>query len=204
MWQPRVTHSLYLIIKVVLVNNFIKIPEYPEYGINEKGEVYSFRTQKVLRTWKNNKGRVLVTFSIDGSRKHFLVSRLMGVVFKGLGSLDSSKEVDHINENPQDNKASNLQVLTKEEHLLKTYGVIKKAYCIECNKLLSKSYTKTCRECYLKNNTSGITLEEIIHWVVNYSWVRASKELGLSDNGLRKRYKSLSGKDPKLIKQDNI
>lgn len=187
------------------MSGFIKIPGYPEYGINAQGDVYSFRTQKVLRQWENNRGRLLVTFSIRGNRKHFQVSRLMGVVYLGLESLDSCEEVDHINNHIQNNTAPNLQALTKEEHALKTYGNKKeKAQCRVCEKTLSKSHCLVCRECWIKANTSSVTLEEIVYWVTNYSWTRAAKELGLSDNGLRKRYRSLSGKDPKLINKDNV
>ncbi|MFP9058711.1 hypothetical protein, partial [Enterococcus faecalis] len=61
-----------------------------------------------------------------------------------------------------------------------------------------------CKSCTPKGITINpdITVEQIEYWVSKYSWIRASKELGLSDTGLRKRYKSLTGKDPKSIKKN--
>lgn len=60
-----------------------------------------------------------------------------------------------------------------------------------------------CGHCYsqpLVNN--AITVKDIEYWVINFSWTRASKELGLSDNGLRKRYTKLTGKSPKEIRPE--
>lgn len=78
--------------------------------------------------------------------------------------------------------------------------------CKNCNKEYkpSKSTQKfcsvTCSTNYSRKNSHHITAELIEYWVRKYSWTRASKELGLSDNGLRKKYKMLTGLNPKDIK----
>lgn len=74
--------------------------------------------------------------------------------------------------------------------------------CAICHCEISPKATH-CKSCTPKELTINpdITAEQIEYWVSKYSWVRASKELGLSDTGLRKRYKSLTGKDPKSIKK---
>lgn len=59
---------------------------------------------------------------------------------------------------------------------------------------------KKCSEITVKPEKIEISAEEIEYWVLNFSWTRASKELGLSDNGLRKRYTKLTGLNPKTIK----
>jgi hypothetical protein len=100
--------------------------------------------------------------------------------------LDSDLEVDHIDTNPTNNNIKNLQALSKEDHLDKTLS----------DKGWSRRLPSLPRELKYKD----ITAEEIEYWVTNFSWVRAGKELGLSDNGLRKRYKLLTGKCPKTIK----
>lgn len=53
---------------------------------------------------------------------------------------------------------------------------------------------------FVEKKTIEISAEEIEYWVTNFSWTRASKELGLSDNGLRKRYTKLTGNSPKSLK----
>lgn len=166
----------------------VDIPGILGYRISDRGEVYSDKSNKFLSLWINNRGRVLVTFSINGSNKHYLVSRLVAFSFGLMDSLENDLEVDHKDTNPLNNSLKNLQVLTPEKHLLKT---LKDRGFKKRNKEKFKSFE-------LKN--SSITVEDIEYWVIKFSWVRAAKELGLSDNGLRKRYKLLSGKDPKNIK----
>lgn len=116
---------------------------------------------------------------------------------------------------------NNLQYLTpfdnisksntfKEEYLLeatiaKEYKPVlnpNKKYCKVCSKKLqSRNITGYCREHLPRKE---ISIEDIEYWVKNYSWVRASKELGLTDNGLRKRYKTVTGRDPKNLAKEPI
>ncbi len=183
---------------------FLEIPEYPEYSINTLGQVLSSKSGNILIHHTNSSGYLYVSLWIDGRNKNLLVHRLLARVFKDLPSLDSDLEVDHKDRNKTNIELNNLVVLTKEEHNLKTLkdlGYISKLdrCCEVCGVQISKNAT-LCREHSNPTKNPQITIEEIEYWVRNYSWVRAGKELGLSDNGLRKRYKSLSGKDPKNIK----
>ncbi|MFP9167075.1 hypothetical protein ACLI1Y_17120, partial [Enterococcus faecalis] len=79
---------------------------------------------------------------------------------------------------------------TKQDHRIKT--TVERGHtiggnkCPYCNKQINSS-SKTCFDCKPKSSPD-ITAEQIEYWVINYSWVKASKELVLSDNGLRKRY----------------
>lgn len=77
------------------------------------------------------------------------------------------------------------------------------------NKIVKKS-CPTCGKLLENKNTTGycikhrpvlkeIDVKDIEYWVSNFSWTRAAKELGMSDNGLRKRYKNITGLDPKSI-----
>ena len=183
-----------------MYNNLVKIPEYPEYLINTNGEVFSEKSNRFLRCRTQTSGYLFFSVSVKGIQTNLLLHRVLARVFLDLGSLDSIFEVDHINKDKIDNNLSNLQVLSKDVHNLKTTidsATIRNSRCDLCKNILHKNTkSKLCKEC----NTSKIPLEDIEYWVINFSWVRASKELGLSDNGLRKRYKKLTGKDPKLIK----
>lgn len=179
--------------------DFLPIPEHPEYLVNSKGSVYSTKSNKELSTWINNKGRVLVTLSLNGVNKHYQVSRLVAGVFGNLPSLDSDLEVDHINSNKSDNDIANLNALSRAAHLEKTLGKPFEAkVCSYCGGPVSSKNTKLCLSC-IPLKSQDITVEQIEYWVKTFSWVRAGKELGLSDNGLRKRYTKLTGKSPKDI-----
>lgn len=183
--------------------NMKAIPEYPEYFITENGEVYSTKVNRNLSIQLNTSGYPFFTIQDGGKSKHLLLHRVLARVYKNLPSLDSDLEVDHDDRNKLNFTLNNLIVRTKAEHIEKTIEerglVIGGNSCPTCGKRI-KSTAKTCREHQPKANPE-ITSEQIEYWVSNHSWLRASKELGLSDVGLRKRYKSLTGKDPKSIQK---
>ncbi|QQM13619.1 homing endonuclease [Salmonella phage vB_StyS-LmqsSP1] len=194
------------------MEEFIPIPEYPQYLISRDGRLYSTKTNKLLTLFLNNRNYPYYSLCIDGKTKNLLVSRILAYVFKDLPSLDSDLEVDHNDGNTLNFELSNLIVRTSQEHMAKTLeqrGLSKarESFCAICSKklditnssgLCNTHYQENLRNTGVKN--PEITSEQIEYWVKNFSWVRAAKELGYSDNGLRKRYKSLTGKDPKSIK----
>lgn len=187
------------------LENFKEIPEYPNYLISPKGEVYSRVSNKLLSIRTNTTGYKY--FGVESGTKNVLLSRALARVYKDLPSLDSDFEVDHDDTDITNNDLDNLIVRSKQEHYEKTcidrgVSAPKQSFCKVCGiKIAGKSTycLKHYSETKVKNDT--ITAEQIEYWVNNYSWVRAAKELGYSDNGLRKRYKSLTGKDPKSIKK---
>lgn len=194
------------------MEEFIPIPEYPQYLISRDGRLYSTKTNKLLTLFLNNRNYPYYSLCIDGKTKNLLVSRILAYVFKDLPSLDSDLEVDHNDGNTLNFELSNLIVRTTQEHITKTLeqrGLRKtrESFCAICSKKLDITnssglcnihYQESLRNTGVKN--PEITSEQIEYWVKNFSWVRAAKELGYSDNGLRKRYRSLTGKDPKSIK----
>lgn len=176
------------------------IPEFPEYSISKSGDVYSNHVGRCLSHYLNNAGYPCVKLSLNGKENTLLISRLLCRVYKDLPNLYSRLEVDHKDRNPANFDLDNLQVLTKEEHLKKTLsdrGHLSVHYC-SCGAVRSREATQ-CKSCYLNSVTSTVSKDKIEYWVRNFSWVRAGKELGLSDNGVRKRYRALGG-DPKAIK----
>lgn len=96
--------------------------------------------------------------------------------------------------------------MTSAEHTSLHFKYLEDKICPVCNNTYSPTNSNRIY-CSVKCSQSvykvDISLEDIVYWVTNYSWVRAGKELGISDNGLRKKYKKLSGLDPKLIKTNH-
>ena len=177
-----------------------KIPEFDNYSINEDGIIFSHYTNKERKSYKS--GSYLVTkLRRDGISYTTTIHRILARTFLDLDSFSSDKEVDHIDGNTLNHVLSNLQVLTVEEHKLKTYGERKfpKKYCTVCNKELPnpRSLSNLCEA----HRQITILLEDIEYWVINYSWVRAAKELGMTDSGLRKRYFNMTGLNPSLLKR---
>lgn len=176
------------------------IPGFENYQISIDGKIYSKNVNRNLKSFSNNRGRAVVRLHKDGKAYPLLVHRLLAFVYLDLPSLDSPLEVDHIDGDCTNNTLSNLQVLTRHEHELKTYGSTPS--CKNCGiKIKSNNKTGMCLSCLTSIKLDdGITVDNIVYWVTNYSWVRASKELGLSDVGLRKRFTKLSGIHYKDIK----
>lgn len=181
----------------------IEIPGFKNYFIRETGEIYSAYSNRLIKPFINTSGYECYKLYRRGSQHNLLTHRLLAFVYKNLPSLDSELEVDHNDNCKTNNSLINLVVRNTEEHLTKTLAArgltkLNEKKCASCGAAISKSALK-CVPCNNNTTNLNVTLEAIEYWVTNYSWVRASKELGLSDNGLRKRYKKLSGKDPKEL-----
>ena len=180
--------------------DFKPIPEYPQYLVSTTGEVWSTKSNKTLKQRPNTRGYLQFQVSENNKQKFILTSRAVARVWCGLPSLDSPLEVDHKDTNKLNNHYTNLNVLDKAQHAQKTRednGYSQHNTICQCGREKSGRAVH-CKKCV----TSSIKAEDIVYWVCTHSWVRAQKELGLSDNGLRKRYKALTGKDPKNIKED--
>lgn len=182
------------------------LKDFSKYKIDENGNVYSRRFNRILKPKISKKGYYYHLFVSDfGKLTCVLESRLFAREFLGMTSLYNDLEVDHIDRNPLNNNLKNLQILTKEDHLLKTLkdkglNSIPNSYCEVCGVKIEKK-SKFCRKHTLMKPDINLTLKIIETEVSLCGWVKASKKLGLSDNGLRKRYKFLGG-NPKELKRD--
>lgn len=184
--------------------NLVPIPAHPKYYISECCRVYSTTSNKFLLPSDNGVG--YIQFNI--ASKKLLASRLLAHTFLTLEDLyDQTLEVDHLDRDPGNNNLSNLQVLTKKDHRNKTdldnssTGVIIPRYrpCIRCGSTIThKNLSGICKPCSKPNTESLDLIIETL--IAKKSWVQAAKVFDISDNGLRKRYKKLSGKCPKEFK----
>jgi hypothetical protein len=187
-------------------NKFFEIPEYSDYLISKDGLVYSNKSSRLLTIHTNTRGYKYVTFSISGKNKNLLLHRLLAYMFLDLKSLDATYiEVDHIDRDKTNNSLDNLQVLSQTAHRNKTvadngFNIREQKYCTQCGEKIN--YANKSGIC-IKHIEIGdsISIDQIEYWVKNYSWTRASKELGMTDNGLRKLYFRKTGKDPKKLKK---
>lgn len=177
------------------------IKGYSNYLISEDGEIYSMFSNRLLKPVTNTGGYLQVQLKSDlGVSKRLLVHRLVAFVYLNLPSLDSDLEVDHKDNNKLNCKSVNLQVMTDKDHNIKTMldkGCnLTQNFCLDCGLKIKRTYTR-CRKC---KDLIKIDLSELEMKVLESSWSKAAKHFNVSDNGLRKIYKRLSGKDPKTLK----
>lgn len=78
---------------------------------------YRFFEEKLLKQFlrfnrKTKRWEYVIVLMIDGKRKHFYVSRLVAECFVPNDNPEHKKQVNHKNENPLDNRATNLEWCT--------------------------------------------------------------------------------------------
>ena len=91
----------------------MEIQGYPNYLIYEDGRVYS-KYKKDFMKPSVNRGYCRVNL-YNTKRVTFQVHRLVALHY--IPNPENKPEVDHINDNPSDNRKENLQWLTQQENL---------------------------------------------------------------------------------------
>lgn len=91
----------------------IQIKDYDNYFINNYGTVYNKRL-KELRKDKTKGGYLRVTLYKNGKPKHFLIHRLVAQAF--IPNPKNLPEVNHIDNNPVNNRVENLAWCTAKEN----------------------------------------------------------------------------------------
>ena len=128
------------------------IPDFPEYKINTKGEVFSKykpKTSKVWSSWTKLKpvldkkvGYYLVTLvrADNGKRSNQFIHRLLAKAFIKNNDSINKIQVNHIDGNKQNNSLNNLEWVTPKEnaqHAVK-HGLTTFEYCeknvVQCDK----------------------------------------------------------------------
>lgn len=100
------------------VEDWKQIEGFPDYYVSSLGRVWSTKSGRLLVTSngrgrkKDRKERPRVTLTRNGKPHPFSVARLVAKAF--VPNPDEAPVVDHINEDPTDNRPSNLRWVTAE------------------------------------------------------------------------------------------
>lgn len=85
------------------------------YACDTKGQIYSYRSNKILSPSKSKRGYLHVTFVKDNKRYDYRVHRLIAMTF--LENVENKAQVNHIDGNKLNNYLSNLEWVTAEENI---------------------------------------------------------------------------------------
>ena len=85
-----------------------------DYLASDEGKVYSKRANKMLRPGCDKDGYLTHILCVNGKRHTTKVHRLVAIAF--IPNPDNKPAIDHINENKQDNRVSNLKWVTNQEN----------------------------------------------------------------------------------------
>jgi hypothetical protein len=90
------------------------IPEYEGlYQVSNLGRVKRITTNKILKLYKRGFSYLGASLSKNGIRKTMYIHQLVSMAFLGHKSNKWELVVDHINNNPTDNRLENLQIVTQ-------------------------------------------------------------------------------------------
>lgn len=102
------------------IGNWVKIPDWEEYEISEKGEVFSLRRGRMLKNWSMDGKYPRVTLSINNKEKSFTVHRLVAKAF--IPNPLNKRTVNHIDGVKTNYHVSNLEWCTQSENQLHAYN----------------------------------------------------------------------------------
>ena len=97
------------------------------YEVSDSGEVRNIKTKHVLAQQVNNRGYAKVFLSDNGKQNGVLVHRLVASAFVVNDDPTNKTQVNHINEDKTDNRASNLEWVTPSENINYGTGVDRRA-----------------------------------------------------------------------------
>ena len=96
-----------------------KLIQGSNYSVSDKGNVINTKTSKLLRGSVNSSGYKLVQIKVNGKIKSCTIHSLVAQAFLGHIPKGFKSVVDHIDNNPLNNEASNLQIITQRENCSK-------------------------------------------------------------------------------------
>ena len=105
---------------------FFSHPFHYNYYSSKEGEIYSKKSNKILKLQKHPAGYLIFKISNKSKGKSYYVHRYVYECF--YGNIPKDKEVDHIDNNKINNNIKNLQLLTPKENMSKSHSKKVKSY----------------------------------------------------------------------------
>jgi hypothetical protein len=89
---------------------------------NYSGKGIKIKREKLLKPYLDNYGYYMVKLYNNSVGKTLRVHKLVAMTFLNHIPCGYKLVVDHINDNPKDNRVENLQIVTQRENAFKTQG----------------------------------------------------------------------------------
>ena len=96
---------------------FVKIKGYEGYEVSNTGKIKSLKTNRLLKPQKNNCGYLYIL--LTDSNKKVRINLVHRLVFDSFIGIDDGLEINHLDEDKENNRLDNLELITHEENLKK-------------------------------------------------------------------------------------
>jgi hypothetical protein len=111
---------------LVDLTNAKKIYDFDNYYVFEDGQIYNKKRKSFLKPVENLKGYCYVTLSKNCKKKNYYIHVIVAENFIEK-KRDETFQVNHINKIRNDNRLSNLEIVTNSENMLHAYNY--KGFC---------------------------------------------------------------------------
>lgn len=98
----------------------IKISDLNHHYIDDKGNVFNLKTNRVLKPYKGKNGYMMVDMWENNKPNKRYIHRLLGQAF--LPNLENKRTINHIDGNKLNNDLSNLEWATDSENMQHAYN----------------------------------------------------------------------------------
>lgn len=106
-----------------------------QYLVSDNGQIYSLKTNKILKQHVNKNGYSTICVSI-GTRKNKILIRIHDAVgYNFVDGYQEGFEINHKNGNKQDNNATNLEWISHQYNIIHSWktGLRKDNVRVKCN-----------------------------------------------------------------------
>lgn len=103
-------------LKIMVESEFCPIPNFKNYLINRKGDIFSLKRRKILKARKGKFGYLYIGITNDnGNRKFIKIHRAVALTF--IPQTDGKPFINHKDGNKLNNDVSNLEWCTAKENV---------------------------------------------------------------------------------------
>lgn len=98
---------------------FEEIKGYPQYRINARGLVVNIRTGKIKKPFLGKRGYYRIRLFVNGKGENKSLHRLVAQAF--IPNPETKPFINHLNNDPSDNRVENLEWCTQSENVIYAY-----------------------------------------------------------------------------------
>jgi len=105
------------------------VPNYEGiYKVSDLGNIKSLLSNKIMKQSNTNDGYLCISLMNKGKRWRPKIHQIVAMAFLGHIPCGMKMVIDHINDNPLDNRVENLQIVTTRYNSNKTQGKYSSKY----------------------------------------------------------------------------